>query len=206
MCVDPRFACLVAADRDCRRLHDAPPVGATQAILAAEEPTPRPEWVLIVEDHTDVMAPAVNRMLEARFGAVRMIELDVVDKHDRLIQHHQRRQDVTRERQPAGGACAIVDVAELGVGVRDQDLTAVAQSRGASPDRRIKQITLNQCPDIAPGFFMYLGVPVLHVTLPNCSYARVRVTLSCYTPDFADCASLLHSDWRDLRKPPVEPD
>ena len=125
MSVDPCFAGLGAADRDCRRLHDAPPVGATQAILAANKPAPRPEWVLIVEDHADVMAPAVNRMLEARFGAVRMLELDVVDQNNGLIQHHQRRQDVTRERQPAVGACAVVDVAELGVGVRDQDLTAV---------------------------------------------------------------------------------
>ena len=125
MGVDPRFACLVAADRDCRRLHDAPPVGATQAILAANKPAPRQEWVLIVEDHADVMAPARNRMLEARFGTVRVFELNIVDQHDRLIQHHERRQDVTRERQPAVGACAVVDVAELGVGVRDQDLTAV---------------------------------------------------------------------------------
>ena len=54
-----------------------------------------------------------------------MLELDIVDQHDRLIQHHQRRQDITRERQPAVGACAVVDVAELGVSVRDQDLTAV---------------------------------------------------------------------------------
>ena len=64
-------------------------------------------------------------MLEARFGAVRMLELDVVDQNNGLIQHHQRRQDVTRERQPAVRARAVVDVAELGVGVRDQDLTAV---------------------------------------------------------------------------------
>ena len=52
-------------------------------------------------------------------------------------------------------------------------------------------------PGHCAGLFMYIRVPVSHVTL----YAlRVRVTLSCYTPDFADCASLLHSDWRDLRK------
>ena len=71
------------------------------------------------------MAPARNRMLEARFGTVRVFELNIVDQHDRLIQHHERRQDVTRERQPAVRARAVVDVAELGVGVRDQDLTAV---------------------------------------------------------------------------------
>ena len=124
MSVDPCFAGLGAADRDCRRLHDAPPVGAAQAILAVQH-FKRPERVVIVEDHADVMAPARNRMLKSGLGTVRMLKLDIVDQHDRLIQHHQRRQDITRDRQPAVGACAVVDVAELGVGVRDQDLTTV---------------------------------------------------------------------------------
>ena len=77
MGVDPRFAGLGAADRDCRRLHDAPPVGAAQAILAVQH-FERPERVLIVEDHADVMTPARNRMLEARFGTVRVFELNVL--------------------------------------------------------------------------------------------------------------------------------
>ena len=105
-----------------------------------------------------------------------------------------RRRADTCERTSGIGPCQ---------GAPVPDRVHLAQSQGASPDRRIKQITLSQCPDIAPGFFMYLGVSVSHVTLYGFTRACelhslvtlpiLRIAPVCYTPIGVICDNSVRS-------------